>query len=126
MPPTNTDAGAIEAIRLSGDTAVQVPGTTLTARMTETFHKTRAPLIGMSVLVELDGEPVQRAQVGWRVESMKIDHAWLELAGQRWDDTSKAYVDERIPGWLVRLDSIDAQSAGGSPTAITVSFKRAP
>lgn len=122
--PPETATNAIATVSLTDDSTVPVPGTPLTAQMVDAFHKIRAPLVGVSVLVHDDESPTRSAKVDWRIESSKVNSGWRELAGQRWDDSSEAYIEERIPGWLVRLDSLDASTSGGSPSAITISFKR--
>jgi hypothetical protein len=111
-------------VSLVGDEPVALPGTELTAHISDAFHKTRAPLVGVSVLFEHASG--QKAQVSWRIESNEIDRGWRELQGQRYDDATSTYVEERIAGFRVRLESIDDSSAGGSPTAITLSLKREP
>ena len=123
-PPSNHDS--VPTLSLAGDSPVPVPQSELTVHISESFHKIRAPLVGVSVLSVQAGNPAKKAQVGWRIESGKIDPTWRKLEGRRYDEDSGEYVEERIPGWRVRLDSIDDQSAGGSPTAITISVKRAP
>jgi len=117
----------IRRVSLSGDVPVPVPRSDLTVRISGTSHKIRAPVIGVSILVEEARKPAARkAEVGWRIESGQLSPEWREVAGRRFDNESSSYLEEHIPGWLVKLDSIDDQAAGGSPTAITVSFKRAP
>lgn len=126
---TQSDAMAAPAeketrsLSLSGDTPVPVPGTDLQVHISGGFHKASAPVVGVDILFQ-KGE--QKVQVGWRIESGEINSEWMELRGRRYDDASSEYVDEEIPGWRVRLDSVDDQSAGGDPIAITISVKRAP
>ena len=110
-------------VSLVGESPAPVPGTKLSVHISGSFHKTRAPLVGVSILVSAD---TKMAEVGWRIESGKIDSEWIEISGRRYDEASREYVDETIPGWLVRLDSVDDSSAGGDPTAITISLKPAP
>ena len=114
---------AIHTVSLKGKEPVPVPDTRLTVFISQSSHKIRAPLAMVSVLV-VEGE--QKAEVGWRIESNQIDGEWLALQGRRYDVETNKYVEEEIPGWLVRLDSIDETSSNASPRAITVSFKRAP
>jgi len=84
-------------------------------------------VVGVSILVEQAGQPApHKAEVSWTIETGRIDSGWRKLEGRRFDEASNTYVEEHIEGWLVRLDSVDAQSAGGDPAAITVSFKPAP
>lgn len=129
MPDHNADAmasiadDAIRSISIVGKTPVGVPGSDLSAHISGSFHKSRAPLVGVSVLVS-QGE--QKAEVSWRIESGQIESDWRPIEGRRYDDESETYVEEQIPGWLVRLDSVEDHSAGGDPTAITISLKRAP
>ncbi len=129
-PPTSeTDAvravnkDDIHTLALSGPTPASVPGSDLTVFISGSFHKIRAPLVGVSVLFS-QGD--KNAQIEWRIESGTINSTWLELRGRRYDKESGSYVDEEIPGWRVRLDSVDDHAAGGDPTAITISVKRAP
>ncbi len=110
-------------VSLVGETPAPVPGTKLSVHISGSFHKTRAPLVGVSVLVSAEDK---MAEVGWRIKSGKIDSQWIEISGRRYDEVSREYVDETIPGWLVRLDSVDDSSAGGDPTAITISLKPVP
>ena len=123
--PPETATTAHHTVSLTDDSTVPVAGTPLTVQMVDAFHKIRAPLVGVSVLVNDDGSPKHTAKVDWRIESSNVDSGWRELAGEHWDEPSNAYVEDRIPGWLVRLDSLDASNSGGSPSAITVSFKPA-
>jgi hypothetical protein len=116
-------ANEIRSLSLSGDTPVPVPGSNLVVHISGSFHKASAPVVGVDILF-VDGE--QKVQVGWRIESGEINSEWIELRGRRYDDESSEYVDEEMPGWWVRLDSVNEQSAGGDPTAITISVKRAP
>jgi hypothetical protein len=95
-------------------------------RISSASHKIQAPVVGISVMFERAGDPPAQAEVDWQIESGKIENRWLELAGRRWDNPSHQYIDERIDGWLVKLESIDTDSAGGTPSAITLSLKRAP
>lgn len=113
----------VRTIALSGDTSVPVPHSGLTVRISGSFHKIRAPLVGVSILVSRLGD---KAEVEWRIESGRINTEWREIQGRRWDAESNTYVEEKIPGWLVRLDSVDGSSAGGDPRAITISVKEAP
>ena len=110
-------------VSLVGETPAPVPGTNLSVHISGSFHKTRAPLVGVSILVSA-GDAM--AEVGWRIESGKIDSEWIEISGRRYDEASREYVEETIPGWLVRLDSVDDSSAGGDPIAITISLKPVP
>ncbi len=114
---------AIHTVSLQGREPVPVPDTPLTVFISQSSHKIRAPLAMVSVLVAV-GE--QKTEVGWRIESSQIDGEWRALQGRRYDSDSSKYVEEEIPGWLVRLDSIDKTSANASPKHITVSFKRTP
>lgn len=114
---------AIVSVSLRGKDPVPVAGSDLSVFISQSSHKIRAPLAMVSILV---ARGAQKAQVGWRIESNEINGAWLPLEGRRYDSESESYVEEAIEGWLVRLDSVDDTSANASPTAITVSFKRAP
>ncbi len=103
-----------------------VPQSDLTVHISGAFHKIRAPLVGVSILVEQAGKPTPRqAEVSWGIKSGHVSTKWRPVEGGRYDPETSEYVEERIEGWLVRLDSVDEQSAGGDPTAITVSFKPA-
>lgn len=113
-------------VSLQGEDPIVVPGSGLTAHISEAFHKTRAPLVGVSVLFTTTEAPIRRAQVAWRIESGNIDASWHPLEGRRYDTETSKYVEESIPGWKVRLDSIDDQNAGGTPTAITITLTRSP
>lgn len=116
-------ADAIHTVSLMRKEPARVPGTSLSVFISQSSHKIRAPLAMVSILVS-EGE--QKAEIGWRIESNQIDGVWRPLQGRRYDTDTSEYVEEEIPGWLVRLDSIDETSANASPRAITVSFKRAP
>lgn len=111
----------IRTISLSGKTATSVPRSDLSVTISGSFHKSRAPLVGVSILVS--AEDGAMAEVDWRIESGEIDSSWRPIAGERWDKAASTNVEEKIAGWLVRLDSVDEQSAGGDPTAITISLK---
>lgn len=115
---------AIRTVSLSGDAPVAVPRTELTAHISGAWHKTRAPLVGVSILVSRGSE--SKAEVSWRIESGNVDSQWIAVSGSRYDAETSSHKDEEIAGWQVRLDSIDDSSSGGNPTAITVSFRRAP
>ena len=67
-----------------------------------------------------------KAEVTWRIESGEFDASWRPLSGRRYDDDTNAYVDEAIPGWRARFESVDDRSANGSPSAITISVTTAP
>lgn len=108
-------------VALAIDTPVDIEGAKLRATMVDSFHKIRAPLVGFGVLFR--AESGATAQVSWRIESGKIPARWRPLEGSRYDDEKGAYVDEKLPGWLVRLESIDDSNAGGSPTKVTISVK---
>jgi len=129
-PPVDVDAGILAVLTmptrtmsLRGRDPQPVPFTDLSVHISGSFHKSRAPLVGVSVLVS---QGAAQAEVSWRIESGHIDDSWHEIAGQRWDDASSEYVEEKIPEWLIRLDSVEEHSAGGDPTAITISFKQVP
>ena len=116
-------ADAIHTVSLMREDPAKVPGTPLSVFISQSSAKIRAPLVMVSILVSL-GE--QKAEIGWSIESNQIDGAWRPLQGRRYDTETSEYVEEEIPGGVVRLDSVDGSSANGSPRAITVSFKRAP
>lgn len=101
-----------------------MPGTDLQVVISEAWHKTRAPLVGVSVLVSRG--PKRKAQVGWRIESGKVPVEWKSISGRRYDGPTGKYVEETIPGWQIRMVTLDDSNAGGSPSAITVSFRRTP
>jgi hypothetical protein len=125
--PTIADAApaadAIHTVSLVREEPALVPGTPLSVFISQSSHKIRAPLAMVSILVSIGD---QKAEIGWRIESNQIDGVWRPLEGRRFDNDTSEYVEEEIPGWLVRLDSVDETSANASPRAITVSFKRAP
>ena len=112
----------IRTVKLVGKTVVAVPDSDLTVRIESASHKIRAPVVGVSILVERGSD---KTEVGWTIEEGEISGSWEDVAGRRYDEDSGDYVEEQIPGWQVRLDSIDDTNAGGSPSAITVSFKPA-
>lgn len=120
-PPPNHEE--VRTVSLSGKTPVPVPGSGLVVKISGSFHKIRAPLVGVSVLVSRGDD---LAEVEWRIESGQIESEWRTISGRRWDADSSQHVEEEIPGWLVRLDSVDDSSAGGDPTAITISLRPAP
>jgi hypothetical protein len=121
-PSIETQSAALRVRQLSlvDDRPVAVPESDLTAHISGAFHKARAPVVGVSVLFQRGND---KAEVSWRIESGRLDAAWVEIAGRRWDDAANDYVDEVIDGWRVRLDSVDDQSAGGSPSAVTISIE---
>lgn len=116
-PPLPTPAEP--TISLVGDAPVAIPGTPLRAHISGSSHKVQAPVADVSVLFEHSATH-QRAEVTWRIESNEFDTAFRPLEGRRFDDVSGRYVDEELPGWRARLDSIDDRKAGGSPIAITI------
>jgi hypothetical protein len=116
------DESEIFTVSLAVDEVKEVPGTPLVIRISSSFHKVQAPLVGVSVLVSVEGE---KAEISWRIEHGQIDASWQALEGRYYDDDADAYVEGRVPGWRVRLESVDDRKAGGSPSAITVSFQRA-
>ncbi len=80
-------------------------------------------MVGVDVLFV---QGAQMVEVGWRIESAQIPADWIELRGTRHDAESGDYVEAELPGWRARLVSVDEQSAGGDPIAITIAVKRAP
>ncbi len=110
---------------LTGEDNVAIAATGLAAKISGSSHKARAPVVSVSVLFTQTDTGANQAEVSWTIESGKLDGAWQPLAGRRYDSTTQAYVDERIDGWEVRLDSVDDESVGGNPTAITLSVRRA-
>jgi len=125
--PSEAPAAAkvdVYTIALRDDTPMPVAQTDLRAHISGSFHKTRAPLVGVSVLVSKEGGG--QAEVSWRIESGEIDPTWAPIKGSRYDEPSRSYKDEEIAGWQIRLDSVDDASVGGDPTAITVSFRQTP
>lgn len=103
---------------------MHVADTNLRVHISGSFHKIRAPLVGVSVLVSKGGD--RQAEVSWRIESGEIDSTWGPIKGTRYDESSRSYEDEEVAGWQVRLDSVDDVSVGGDPTAVTVSFRATP
>lgn len=110
----------VHTVSLSGDTPVPVPNTDFKAYISGASHKTSTPLAYVRVLLSLADA---KAEVRWQVQAGEIDTAWRKIEGRRWDADSSTYLEEEIPGWLVRLDSVDDSSSGGSPTALTISVK---
>ncbi len=111
----------IQTVSLTGKTPTPVPQSNLRVFISGSFHKASAPVVGVSVLVT-SGE--EKAEVSWRIESGNVNSNWRPIEGRRYDEESSTYVEEEIPGWEIRLDSIEDQSAGGDPTAITISLRQ--
>ncbi len=120
----NAITPSVHTISLQGDMPVPVSGTEFRVQISGSYHKTSTPLVGVSILVSRGDD--QQAEVEWRIKLGEVDSTWRPIKGNRYDAPSKSYMDEEIPGWQVRLDSVDAESVGGDPTAITVSFRPAP
>ena len=122
-PPPVVEQGPKKLSLDDREAVVPVPGTDLTVQLLGGWHKTRAPLVGVDVRF---GRGDDLAEVGWRIEQGEIDPAWQDLAGRRYDEATETYVETAIPGWQVRLLSVDDSNAGGSPTAITIEVRAAP
>jgi len=106
---------------LTGEAFVTVPGTLLQVRISESSAKIRAPVTGLGVMVR-DGQRL--AEVRWTIESGKFDGSWLPIAGRFWHPENKRYEEGAVPGWVLRLVSLDDFSSNGAPIAATVELKR--
>lgn len=122
-PPPAVEQGPQKLTLDDPEAVVPVPGTELTVRLLGGWHKSFAPLVGVDVQF---ARGTDLAEVGWRIEQGAIDPAWQDLEGRRYDEASATYVETAIPGWQVRLLSVDDASAGGSPTAITIEVRTTP
>jgi len=105
------------------ETSVAIPGSDLSVRLMGGWHKASAPLVGVDVQFRLDD---RIAEMGWRLERGVVTSDWRDLAGHRYDEKTERQLDTTIPGWQVRLVSVDASNAGGSPTAITIEVRPTP
>lgn len=108
-------------LKLVGDAEASVEGDGLRVAILSSGSKIGAPAVTVTVLVtnaEGDG-----AQVRWLIENGNLDGAWVDVAGGRFDVETNAYIQEELPGWQIRLDSIDDQASSGAPRAVTVSLR---
>ncbi|PKN46518.1 MAG: hypothetical protein CVU59_05810 [Deltaproteobacteria bacterium HGW-Deltaproteobacteria-17] len=110
-------------ISLSGETFVSVAGTQLQARISESSAKIRAPVTGLGVMIRDGG---RLAEVRWTIESGKFDGSWLPIAGRFWHPEKKQYEEGEIPGWVIRLVSLDDFSSNGAPISATIELRRSP
>lgn len=95
--------------------------TGLTAQISLSSHKIRAPIARLAILVR---NKKKQAEVHWRIESGKVDRTWQPIAGRRFDGASNSYVQETLPGWEIRLESIRSIHSNGSPRSVAVSFRK--
>jgi hypothetical protein len=89
-------------VELEGKTVTAVPGTSLTAFVSESSSKIDHPRVGVKVRFASGS---QQAEQGWWIEKGKIETPQLRpVAGSYYDETAKAYVqDAAIPGFEARL-----------------------
>mgnify|MGYP000889122583 CR=1 FL=1 len=116
------DPAKIHNIQLSGDTPITVPGTGLVLRISASSAKIGAPVSAVNVLVR-DGDRL--AEAAWGIEEGKFDNSWRPIAGRFWHPDHEAYEEGAIPGWELRLVSLDEFHANGAPETITVELRRA-
>jgi len=108
-------------VNLTGEAFVAVPGTPLQVRISESSAKIRAPVTGLGVMVR-DG--ARLAEVRWTIESGKFDGSWLPIAGRFWHPVNQRYEEGAVPGWVIRLVSLNDFSSNGAPIAATVELRR--
>jgi len=109
-------------VRLSGDTAVAVRETGLSVWISESSAKIGAPVSRVAVLVRGGG---RLAEAVWVIESGEFESRWRPIAGRFWHPEKKAYEEGELPGWEIRLVSIDESLPSGSPAAVTIELRRA-
>jgi len=116
-------AASIHRVALSGEAEVAVGGTALRLRISESSAKIGAPVSRVNVLVN-DG--TRLAEAGWVIESGVFDKKWHPIEGRFWNPDAKEYQEGSVPGWEIRLLSLDDFHSNGSPAAVTVELRRIP
>tara|TARA_R110002096_G_scaffold433381_2_gene651976 strand:- start:19581 stop:19931 length:351 start_codon:yes stop_codon:yes gene_type:complete len=112
---------AVQTIGLDGAVPVIVPDSDLRAFISDSYQRSRAPGAGVMVTV-VQGDI--HVKLTWSVSPQEIDTAWRPIQNSEFDYESNTQVTKGIPGWLVRLDSVERYSRAAGPSAVTISLKR--
>ena len=100
-----------------------IPNTPLKASISESSHKSMAPVAALSVLID---NGTVKAESHWGIEEEKFNTDWQDIGGRRWSDEAGEYVESHIHDWQLKLISIDDTAANAAPDTITLSIRQRP
>ncbi|MDX9721086.1 MAG: hypothetical protein RBU37_10070 [Myxococcota bacterium] len=109
------------SLSLQQDQEQTLPGTELRLWISSSSSKHGAPVSSVSVMFALADVLAERS---WTIEEGRFSSEWLAVEGRFWHPQLERYEEGALPGWQVRLDSVDETSVSGAPTAVTVSVRR--
>ena len=126
IPPTpgpkTVEKPMLQTIQLSTKNApVSITDTNFKLNISESSHKSRAPVGRVCVLVDNGSK---KAETCWVTESGVFEKDWKTIGGRRWVSESNAYEEIYITGWQIKLNSIDDTHANASAKTITVSLQQ--
>ena len=99
-----------------------IPDTSLKLNISESSHKSQAPIGRVCVLVD---NGTKKAETCWATSAGAFDTDWKSLGGRRWVTEKNAYEEIYIEGWEIRLDSIDEIHSNASAKTISISIRQA-